>query len=97
MYQLRISPKAANFFKKLKDKKLKIAFKNALQQILANPDIGEMKTGDLSGVYCYDIYYNKVNYEIAYTVIIENNKYVVIILAGTRENFYDELKRYFDK
>ncbi len=34
------------------------------------------------------------NYELAYTVIEEDEENVVVILAGTRENFYKELKRY---
>lgn len=33
-------------------------------------------------------------YEIAYTISEFNGKKVVVLLAGTRENFYDELKRY---
>ena len=56
--------------------------------------IGEAKIGDLAGIYCYDVYYNKTNYEIAYTVEIHDNEIVVVIMAGTRENFYDELKKY---
>nr|WP_254450606.1 type II toxin-antitoxin system RelE/ParE family toxin [Cohnella herbarum] len=59
-----------------------------------DPYIGELKTGDLAGYYCYDVYYGKTNYEIAY--IIEENdsgELVVVILAVTRENFYAELKR----
>jgi DNA-binding HxlR family transcriptional regulator len=37
---------------------------------------------------------NKTNYELAYTIIEGNGKTVVVILAGTRENFYNELKQY---
>lgn len=59
-----------------------------------DPYIGELKTGDLAGVYCYDVYYSKTNYELAYRVYEENGQLVVVILAGTLENFYDELKRY---
>ena len=50
--------------------------------------------GDLLGVFSCDIFYNKVNYELACTIIKEKDKTVVVILAGTRENFYNELKRY---
>ena len=56
--------------------------------------VGEAKTGDLAGVFGYDIYYNKTNYEIAYRIYEEDGKLVVVILAGTRENFYEQLKRY---
>ncbi|NLU50264.1 MAG: type II toxin-antitoxin system RelE/ParE family toxin [Syntrophomonadaceae bacterium] len=97
MYELIILPPAARFLKKVKEKPLKTAFQKAVDEILQNPYIGDAKTGDLSGVYCYDIYYNKINYELAYTIIEENDKTVVVILAGTLQNFYEELKRYMKK
>lgn len=53
-----------------------------------------MKSGDLVGVYEFDVYYNKTNYEIAYRIYEEGGKIVVVILAGTRESFYKEPKRY---
>ena len=49
----------------------------------------------------FAFYYNKTNYELAYTVeeIINpdtnEQEIVVIIMAGTRENFYGELKGYW--
>lgn len=94
MYKLIILPPAARFLKKLKEKPLKTAFQKAVDEILKSPYMGEPKTGDLSGVFCYNIYYNKTNYELAYTIIEEGDSTVVVILAGTRENFYEELKRY---
>ena len=42
----------------------------------------------------WDAYYNKTNYEIAYRIYEENGQVVVVIMAGTRENFYAELKNY---
>jgi len=88
-------PQAKKYFKKLKEKQLKVAYREALVKISADPyNAGERKLGDLSGIYCRDVYYNKINYEIAYRIYEENGKLVVIILAGTRENFYQELKRY---
>ena len=94
MYELRYLPGAERFFKKLKEKGLKVAFRKALEAIAQDPYTGESKTGDLSGIYGYDVYYNKTNYELAYTVEYVEDKVVVVIMAGTRENFYDELKRY---
>jgi len=94
MHKLIILPPAAHFLKKIKEKPLKSAFQKAIDNILQNPYIGDLKTGDLSGVYCCDVFYNKTNYELAYTIIEENDEIVVVILAGTRENFYNELKRY---
>ena len=100
MAELRVLPPAKKFLKKIKDKQLKTLYKNAIDEILKDPSIGEDKHGDLEGVKGYDIYYNKINYELAYTIeYIENEEgeteVVVVILAGTRENFYEELKRYW--
>lgn len=94
MYNLRYSPHAQKYFKKIKEKGLKSAYNEALDEIESNPYSGEMKTGDLAGIYCKDVFYNKTNYEIAYRIIEKNGQFVIIILAGTRENFYSELKRY---
>jgi len=94
MAKLIILPPAARYLKKLKEKPLKGKFQAAIDQLLLDPYFGEPKTGDLSGVYCCNIFYNKTNYELAYTIIEEDEETVVVILAGTRENFYVELKRY---
>ncbi|NLF46552.1 MAG: type II toxin-antitoxin system RelE/ParE family toxin [Syntrophomonadaceae bacterium] len=94
MAKLIILPPAARYLKKLKEKSLKDKFQAAIDQILKDPYWGEPKTGDLSGIYCCDIFHNKTNYELAYTIVEENDEIIVIIMAGTRENFYEELKRY---
>jgi len=52
--------------------------------------------GDLRDIYGFDVFYNKTNYEISYQIYPD--KYIiVIILIGTRENFYQELKNYIHK
>lgn len=94
MSQVRFLPPAAKYMKKLKDKKLKNLYKKAIDEICMDYTVGEQKTGDLTGVYGYDIYYNKTNYELAYTVEYVGEEIIVVIMAGTRENFYDQLKRY---
>ncbi len=94
MTEVRFLPPAAKFIKKLKDKNLKALYQEAIDRIRDNHMVGEPKTGDLAGIYGYDIYYNKTNYELAYTVEYEAGKIIVVIMAGTRENFYEQLKRY---
>ena len=37
---------------------------------------------------------DKTNYEISYKIYEFENKKIVIILIGARENFYKELKKY---
>lgn len=94
MTEVIFLPPAAKFLKKLRDKKLKNLYQEAIDKIRKDHTVGEVKSGDLSGVYGYDIFYNKTNYELAYRVEYVENKIIVVIMAGTRENFYDELKRY---
>lgn len=94
MLQVRFLPPAAKFIKKLKDRKLKSLYKKAIDEICEDYTIEQEKTGDLSGIYGYDIYYNKVNYELAYMIERVDEEIIVVIMAGTRENFYEQLKRY---
>ncbi len=94
MYEVRFLPQAEKYFRKIKEKALKDAFQTALQAIGKNPHAGNEKKGDLAGIYGWDIYYAGTNYEIAYRVYEENEQLVIVVLAGTRENFYEQLKRY---
>ena len=94
MVKLVILPPAARYLKKLKEKTLREKFQSAIDQLILDPYYGEPKTGDLSGIYCCDIFHNKTNYELAYTIIEEDSETVVVILVGARENFYEELKRH---
>ncbi|PMC34642.1 plasmid stabilization protein [Bacillus sp. UMB0899] len=95
-YDLIPSPATEKFIKKLKDKPLKKKFKEAFTEIQLDPyGVGEQKKGDLAGIYGYDMYHNGTNYEVAYTVQEdEDGNLIVVILVGTREQFYQELKRY---
>lgn len=94
MTEVKFLPPAEKYLKKLKDNKLKGLFKKAIDEIRTDHTIGQAKTGDLNGVFCYDIFYNKTNYELAYTVEYVDDTVIVVIMAGTRENFYEQLKRY---
>lgn len=94
MTEVRFAPPAAKYLKKLKDKKLKTLYREAIDKIAEDASVGEAKKGDLTGYYGYDIFYNKTNYELAYTIEYEDDKIIVVVMAGTRENFYEELKRY---
>lgn len=96
MYDLVLSSAAGRYFKKIRENGLKKVLSEALNDICKNPYIGELKTGDLSGLYGYDVYYKGTNYEIAYKIYEEGENLIVVILAGTRENFYEELKRYIN-
>ena len=87
-------PAAKKYLKKIREAGLKDAFRSAIEAIADGSAEGSEKTGDLTGIYGYDIYYSGVNYEIAYTIVTVEGRKVVIIMAGPRENFYESLKRY---
>ena len=59
MLSVRFEPPAAKYIKKLKDKKLKTLYREAIDKICNDYTKGEAKTGDLSGFYGYDIYYKR--------------------------------------
>ncbi|TMN18807.1 type II toxin-antitoxin system RelE/ParE family toxin [Lentibacillus cibarius] len=88
---------AKRYFKKLKEKPLKKQFDEAIHHIRLNPYVGEPKTGDLAGIYSYNIPYKGTQYRLAYR-IAENDtgELIVVILAGTRETFYQELKHFMN-
>jgi len=89
-----LSP-AKQYLKKIKEKKLKELYKEAITEIRKNPEIGRIEKGDLAGIRGYDIIYNRVNYEIAYRLAEnEQGEVVVVIMAGTRENFWDAVKKH---
>ena len=69
-------------------------YREAVDKIQEDYTAGEAKTGNLSGVYGYDAYYNKRNYELVYTVEYLKKMIVVVIMAGRRENFYNQLKQF---
>ena len=56
MTQVQILPPAATIRIKLKDKILKSLHEGAIEMICEDYSIGEEKTGDLAGMYGYDIY-----------------------------------------
>lgn len=94
MYELLFTLASERYLKKIKEKPLKAAYQNAFQEIRENPYIGQPKSGNLSSIYAFDVKYKGTSYEVAYTIHEKDGKRVVVLLAGTRENFYDELFRY---
>ena len=95
MAELIFSTAAGKYLKKIKDKTLKGLFKDAIKEIVADPTVGDAKTGDLEGISTYDFRYSKTDYRVAYTVEYVNDETIVVIMAGTHENFYKELKKYW--
>ena len=68
----------------------KQAVNEAVLAICENPTLGEQKKGDLAGIYVYKFSHNTQLYLLAYTF---EPATLTLILLGTHENFYRELKR----
>jgi mRNA interferase RelE/StbE len=84
MYEVKFSNAAQRYFKKLKEKGLKNAFKDALKEIEKNPNCGTIKVGNLAGIYGYDVFYNKTNYEIAYRIYEEDGNSLIKRLVNAK-------------
>ena len=94
MYEIRFLPAAERYFKKIREKPLLNAFREALTEISENPYAGSEKKGDLAGIYCWNLKYARTDYRIAYRIYEQNGRLVVVIMAGTHENFYQEIKNH---
>ena len=64
----------------------------AVKTVIANPLIGEMKTGNLSGIQVYKFRYLKEQMLLAYAVSLDRSR-IVLMGYGVHENFYRDLKR----
>ncbi len=72
---------------------MKKKYKAAITEIRKDPEAGERKTGDLAGIWGYDVYHNgtKIAY---YPAENDQGEVIVVVMAGTRENFWEAIKKY---
>ncbi|MGX7025380.1 type II toxin-antitoxin system RelE/ParE family toxin [Vagococcus hydrophili] len=91
-YEIIPSKHVVKYLKKLREKTLKEKFLNVMyDEIATNPYNGEQKTGDLTGVWSMGFKYAGTTYRVAYE--IKDNVVVPVLLCGTHENFYEQLKK----
>lgn len=65
---------------------------DAIVDIAKDPEIGEIKKGDLAGVQVYKFRINTQLILLAY-IYDESNSELTLISLGTHENFYRDLKK----
>lgn len=64
----------------------------AIKTLIAQPELGDLKTGDLNGVRVYKFKVNINQMLLAYRY--QKETLVLMLLAyGTHENFYRDLKK----
>lgn len=69
----------------------KISLDEAIRNIISNPEIGELKKGDLSGVRVYKFKMQKQLTLIAYE-FLDTKMELILLALGPHENFYSNLK-----
>ena len=89
-YEIFNSPAFGRKAKKLK-KNEKQALDNAVLDILNDPEVGEQKTGDLSGIFVHKFKIGKKLVLLSYEI---EDKEITLIFFGSHENFYRDLKAY---
>lgn len=92
------------FFVKKQHAPLQLAIEDAVDEVCADPKIGEAKTGDLQGIRVYKFTHKKQEYLIAYRpptdedLAAEGVEVELLIIdfyqVGVHENFYADLKNY---
>lgn len=70
-----------------RDKKI---MEDAIREVLAAPDIGVAKKGDLLGVFVHKFKLNKQEVLLSYQF---SQTQLVLLSLGSHENFYRNLKR----
>ncbi|RXT02759.1 type II toxin-antitoxin system mRNA interferase toxin, RelE/StbE family [Ammoniphilus sp. CFH 90114] len=91
MYQLFVSNQAKKDLKRF-DKAVIKKVIMILEDIAENPFAGEPLKGDMSHLRKWSFNHQGTGYRIAYQ-IFDDRIEVKVMQIGTRENFYDELKR----
>ena len=69
----------------------KLALDNAIRTIMAQPDVGDAKKGDLLGVLVYKFKLNKQEVLLSYR--LESEEELMLLTLGSHENFYRDMKR----
>jgi mRNA-degrading endonuclease YafQ of YafQ-DinJ toxin-antitoxin module len=65
---------------------------DAVKALIENPEAGDVKVGDLSGVRVYKFKVNMDMMLLAYKHDKEANK-LILLAYGSHENFYRDLKK----
>lgn len=59
--------------------------------ITANPELGDTKIGDLTGVSVYKFKANQTQWLLAYRIV--SRQEITLLVVGPHENFYRDLKK----
>ena len=93
MLKVRAVPTFLRAVKKLHANQKAVA-DDVVKEIAAQPDAGEEKRGDLSGVFVHKFKINNQEYLLAYELLPNKQApdEVMLLALGSHENFYRNLK-----
>jgi len=78
-------------FVKKQTRPFQLVIEDEVEKVIINPEIGELKKGDLKGFRVHKFSFKKNLFLIAYRF---QGSDLVFFMIGPHENFYRELKRY---
>ena len=83
----------AQFSRALKrlHKNEKRALDKAVMAIATNPELGDAKVGDLTGISVYKFKANQSQWLLAYRIVSRNE--ITLLVIGPHENIYRDLKK----
>jgi len=90
IYQSRSFEKKVKRYNK--DEKSKLD--QEIRKIVQNPSIGIQKKGDLKGIFIHKFKIKATLYLFSYRMVTEG---LELIMIGTHENYYRDLKSYLKK
>ncbi|NLJ79506.1 MAG: type II toxin-antitoxin system mRNA interferase toxin, RelE/StbE family [Firmicutes bacterium] len=91
MYQIIMPNSVKKDMKKLDKAAVKLIIRQ-LEKLSTNPRLGTRLSGDLSYLFKLSVRQQKIEYRVVYK-IIDKRLEIHLIHIGTRENFYDNLRR----
>lgn len=91
MYKIEISSAVKKDIKNL-PKNIQKKIDDAFALLSSNPQVGVGLSGEFNDYFSYHFKVSKVEYRIIYK-IYESELVVLVVLVGTRENIYKQLKR----
>jgi hypothetical protein len=70
---------------------LQLAIQDEVDSVIADPNRGETKKGDLAGYRVHKFRFHRQEFLMAYEVTEQK---LLFVMIGTHENFYRDLKHY---
>ncbi len=83
-------PRFKRYLKKL-SRQFQLVVLDAIEDVMIDPEAGELKKGDLQG---FRVYKFKMNRQLTLLAYKEEKDSIIFFQAGPHENFYQNLKTY---